>query len=117
MAEAASPPPKPVPEGEVLTSPDFMRDLDDNDDDDDDDDVHAEDGLDSIQRTDDMIAEAKRDIEQLGGTALLDVLNASAEGTATANGADEYGLTDDAMEELDAMLKDADAELANLMSS
>ena len=115
MAEAASPPPKPVPEGEVLTSPDFMRDLDDNDDDDDD--VHAEDGLDSIQRTDDMIAEAKRDIEQLGGTALLDVLNASAEGTATANGADEYGLTDDAMEELDAMLKDADAELANLMSS
>ena len=108
-------PSKPVPEGEVLSSPEWMLNEDD-DDDDDDGDKNEKKGSDTkddaLEKTDDVLKEAKKDMEALGASgasALSDILNTDISGA----GGDEVG--DDSLAELDAMFASADAELNDLM--
>ena len=109
-------PSKPVPEGEVLSSPEWMLNEDDDDDDDDDGDKNEKKGSDTkddaLEKTDDVLKEAKKDMEALGASgasALSDILNTDISGA----GGDEVG--DDSLAELDAMFASADAELNDLM--
>ena len=113
-------PSKPVPEGEVLSSPEWMLNENDDDDDDADADADAEKNEkkdsdmkdDALEKTDDVLKEAKKDMEALGASgasALADILNTDISGAES----DEVG--DDSLAELDAMFASADAELNDLM--
>jgi len=114
-SEGEATPSKPaVPEGEVLSSPEWML----NEDDDDDADVDKNEKKDSdmkgdaLEKTDDVLKKAKKDMEALGASgasALADILNTDISGA----GSDEVG--DDSLAELDAMFASADAELNDLM--
>lgn len=114
-SEGEATPSKPaVPEGEVLSSPEWML----NEDDDDDADVDKNEKKDSdmkddaLEKTDDVLKKAKKDMEALGASgasALSDILNTDISGA----GSDEVG--DDSLAELDAMFASADAELNDLM--
>ena len=114
-SEGGATPSKPaVPEGEVLSSPEWML----NEDDDDDADVDKNEKKDSdmkddaLEKTDDVLKKAKKDMEALGASgasALADILNTDISGA----GSDEVG--DDSLAELDAMFASADAELNDLM--
>ena len=114
-SEGGATPSKPaVPEGEVLSSPEWML----NEDDDDDVDVDKNEKKDSdmkddaLEKTDDVLKKAKKDMEALGASgasALADILNTDISGA----GSDEVG--DDSLAELDAMFASADAELNDLM--
>ena len=114
-SEGEATPSKPaVPEGEVLSSPEWML----NEDDDDDADVDKNEKQDSdmkddaLEKTDDVLKKAKKDMEALGASgasALADILNTDISGA----GSDEVG--DDSLAELDAMFASADAELNDLM--
>jgi hypothetical protein len=89
-----------------------------NEDDDDDDEGDKNEQKDSdtkddaLEKTDDVLKEAKKDMEALGASgasALADILNTDISGS----GGDEVG--DDSLAELDAMFASADAELNDLM--
>jgi hypothetical protein len=107
-------PSKPVPEGEVLSSPEWMLNEDDDDDDEGDKNEQKDSDTkdDALEKTDDVLKEAKKDMEALGASgasALADILNTDISGA----GGDEVG--DDSLAELDAMFASADAELNDLM--
>ena len=113
---AASTPSKPVPEGEVLTSPEWMLNEDDDDEEDSDGKKGVEKKDSALEKTDDMLKEAKKDMEALGASgasALEDILNTSDSVDISGAGGDEVG--DDSLAELDAMFASADAELNDLM--
>ena len=113
---AASTPSKPVPEGEVLTSPEWMLNEDDDDEEDSDDKKGVEKKDSALDKTDDVLKEAKKDMEALGASgasALEDILNTSDSVDISGAGGDEVG--DDSLAELDAMFASADAELNDLM--
>ena len=100
---AATTPSKPIPEGEVLTSPEWMLNEDDDDDDKKNDGAKAAD--DSVEKADTVLAEAKKDMEQLGvsgASALDDILNTSTDADLT--GGDDK-VDDDAMAELDVRIR------------
>jgi len=112
---SVSTPSKPVPEGEVLTSPEWMLNEDDDDDDNNNNNKNKANG-DALEKTDNMLKDAKKDIEALGASgasALEDILNTSD--SVDISGAGGGEVADDSLAELDAMFASADAELNDLM--
>jgi len=115
-APAVSTPSKPVPEGEVLTSPEWMLNEDDDDEDDSKNKKDWQKKDSALEKTDDMLKEAQNDMEALGASGastLEDILNTSDSVDISGAGGDEVG--GDSMAELDAMFASADAELNDLM--
>lgn len=113
-SEGEATPSKLVPEGEILSSPEWMLNEDDDDDADADKNEKKNSDMkdDALEKTDDVLKEAKKDMEALGASgasALADILNTDISGA----GSDEVG--DDSLAELDAMFASADAELNDLM--
>ena len=113
-SEGEATPSKLVPEGEILSSPEWMLNEDDDDDADADKNEKKNSDMkdDALEKTDDVLKKAKKDMEALGASgasALSDILNTDISGA----GSDEVG--DDSLAELDAMFASADAELNDLM--
>lgn len=113
-SEGEATPSKLVPEGEILSSPEWMLNEDDDDDAEADKNEKKNSDMkdDALEKTDDVLKEAKKDMEALGASgasALADILNTDISGA----GSDEVG--DDSLAELDAMFASADAELNDLM--